>query len=727
MNLLRCALALACLPALDAWAHGDVAPAPTANVLSAAAAAGSCMDGICLALTVTTDPPPACGSTTNLTVAIGTPVNFCYTVTNESGIPLGYHSLGDNVDAQVFWLLEQPLAPGASYQYNRVVSIRDNKNIQATWTAQDAQPGYMRTTTSGGFIDVAAIGTPLHIGNEAIVGVELPFAFGFYGHASTHLCVSSDGFAVFDLSPCPTYSYYASQTLPTAYMLGSAFMPLWEELVVGSGEVYAATLGTAPNRRFVIEWYDRPPYAATDGFTFELILDESSGLVSFEYQDLSTDPVEWGDGALATIGLQASGSLADQFSYFSASVTGGMGIEWTPTSPQSFSANASASVVAGGPVMSIAPTAVRRTIPSSSSTSTPLTIVNAGTAPLSWSLSETPTQARSLPASGENGPIPVFAEDLSGGRFVNFDASDPAALTPVADTDYELTGGDFVDNDPTRLYAIDGSSAAHRNTLVVVDTTTGATTEIGPAVPLGAATWTTLKWDHATRTLFAVAADCTYTNSTLYTIDRGSGTPTRVGPISTGGHNCIMSIAIDSMGRMFGIDLISNEDALVAIDKSNGSAHTIGMLGVPATGDQGMDFDDASGVLYWARYAETEPGQHVSEIRTINTTTGAATLVGPIGTGAPQIDAFSIGAAGDCASADDIPWLSLSPTSGTTAAGGTSEATLTLDASALAAGVYDATVCVIGNDSDTPIERLPVELVVIDANDVIFRNGLDGG
>lgn len=725
MKLLRCALALACLPALDAWGHGTAAPG--AGVPGVAAAAGGCTDGICLALTVSTDPPPACGSTANLTVAIGTPVNFCYTVTNESGIPLGYHSLGDNVDAQVFWLLDQPLAPGASYQYNRVVSIRDDMDVQATWTAQDVQPGYTRTTTSGGFIDVAAIGTPLHIGNEAIVGVELPFAFGFYGNAATHLCVSSDGFAVFDLSPCPTYSYYASQTLPTAYMLGSAFMPLWEELVVGSGEVYAATLGTAPNRRFVIEWYDRPPYAATDGFTFELILDESSGLVSFEYQDLSTDPAEWGNGALATIGLQASGNLADQFSYFSASVTGGMGIEWTPTSPQSFSANASASVVAGGAVMSIAPTAVRRTIPNSSSTSIPLTIGNAGTAPLNWSLSETPPQARSLPASGGNGPIPVFAEDLSGGRFVNFDASDPAAVTPVADTDYELTGGDFVDNDPTRLYAIDGSSAAHRNTLVVVDTTTGATTEIGPSVPLGAATWTTLKWDHATRTLYAVAADCTYTNSTLYTIDRGSGTPTRVGPISTGGHNCIMSIAIDAMGRMFGIDLISNEDALVAIDKSSGSAHTIGMLGVPATGDQGMDFDDASGVLYWARYAETGPDQHVSEIRTINTMTGATTLVGPIGIGAPQIDAFSIGAAGDCAGSDDVPWLALSPTSGTTAAGGTSEVTLTLDASALAAGVYDATICVIGNDSDTPIKRLPVELVVIDANDVIFRNGLDGG
>ena len=135
---------------------------------------------------------------------------------------------------------------------------------------------------------------------------------------------------------------------------------------------------------------------------------------------------------------------------------------------------------------------------------------------------------------------------------------------------------------------------------------------------------------------------------------------------------------------------------------------------------------DASGMLYWARYAEMGPGDYVSEIRTINTITGQATLVAPIGDDAPQINALSVGSAGDCSLPDDVPWLSIAPTSGTTAAGDVSYATLTLDAGGLTTGVYHATVCVIGNDGNTPVQEFPIELVIIDASDVVFRNGFDG-
>jgi hypothetical protein len=717
------AFGLCCLLFLSVFGFSlDASAATAAPRIATAGVSGTCSGGLCLTVTVTTDAPPACGTATHIDVATGTPVNFCYTVTNQSGVALDYHTLDDTDHARIFWLLEQPLAPDASYQYNRVLWVRGDTTVDATWTAQDAQPTYTDVVTGNGFVDIAATGTPLGIANEAIVGVDLPFAFEFYGRSATHLCVSSDGFVLFDLAPCPTYSYHYSELLPSASMPAPALLPLWQELIADTGEVYAGTLGTAPNRRFVIEWFDRRPYGATDGFTFELILDEATGRVSFEYADVNTVPSSFDNGAHATIGIQANDTLATLFSFYTPSITSGSGIEWTPTSPQIFSASASASVGAGGPVMTIAPAALRARILSGTSTSAPLAIGNTGTATLTWSLSETPSRG---PTQAGADPTPVFAEDLSTSRFVSFDASDPTVLVPVADTDYELAGGDFVDNDPTHLYALDGSSAAHRNTLAVVDTTTGAATEIGPAVPLGEAKWTSLKWDHSTQTLYAVAADCAYTNSTLYTIDRSSGAATRIGPISTGSHNCIATIAIDPSGNMFGIDLVS-DDALVGIDKTTGMAHRIGMIGVSADGSQGMDFDDASGLLYWARYAEMAPGDYVSEIRTINTITGAATLVAPIGSDAPQINALSVGSAGDCSHPEDLPWLSVTPTSGTSAAGDVSYATIALDAGALTAGAYHATVCVIGNDSNTPVQEFPIELVVIDADDVVFRNGFDG-
>lgn len=690
------------------------------------AGAGSCTAGVCLALTVGTDPPPACATTMDISVATGTAVNFCYTLTNQSGIELDYHTLGDSLNPQIFWLLDQPVANGASYQYNRVVTIRDDAIVNATWTAQDTQPDYTDTATGSGFVDITGIGTPLGIQDEGIVSATMPFAFDFYGRTSTHVCISSDGYVLFDLMPCPAYLYYSSQPLPTDYLYASAFLPLWEELIVGNGEVYSATLGAAPNRRFVIEWYQRPPYGATDGFTFELILDEGTNRISFEYQDVDTSPPAWSDGALATIGLQADSTHANEYSYFTASVTSGSGIEWMPTPIQTFTANASATIHAGGPVMTLAPAALHANLLTGTSTNTTFTISNGGDVDLNWSLAEAPGLAAHPAQPQGTLPIPAFAEDLSSGQFVTFNANDPTTLTPIASTDYQLTGGDFVVNDPTRLYALDGSGGPHGNTLVTVDTTSGATTEIGPAVPLGTASWSSLKWDQTTQTLYAVAADCTFTNSTLYTIDRGSGAAARVASISTGDRNCVMSIAISPDGQMYGIDLV-NPDSLVAIDKNTGAATRIGQLGVTANENQAMDFDDASGVLYWARRAEVTPGQFVSEIRTINTTTGASTLVGEIGSGAPVIDAFAIGATGDCAAPQDIPWLSLNPTSGTTAPGTGTDVDVTLDASAIPAGTYRATICAYGNDPDAPIEQIPVEIDVIDANDVIFRDGFDGG
>ena len=59
------------------------------------ATAGS---GIALAVTVGTDPSPnACGVDTTLQATQGDPLNFCYTVTNNSGTTLRYHTLEDSL------------------------------------------------------------------------------------------------------------------------------------------------------------------------------------------------------------------------------------------------------------------------------------------------------------------------------------------------------------------------------------------------------------------------------------------------------------------------------------------------------------------------------------------------------------------------------------------------------------------------------------------------------
>jgi len=65
-----------------------------------------------------------------------------------------------------------------------------------------------------------------------------------------------------------------------------------------------------------------------------------------------------------------------------------------------------------------------------------------------------------------------------------------------------------------------------------------------------------------------------------------------------------------------------------------------------------------------------------------------------------------------------VPWLSFTPASGTTAAGGSSNVTVGFDSSGMTAGTYNANLCVTSDDPDpgpgngTDLVVVPVELTV---------------
>ncbi len=84
-------------------------------------------------------------------------------------------------------------------------------------------------------------------------------------------------------------------------------------------------------------------------------------------------------------------------------------------------------------------------------------------------------------------------------------------------------------------------------------------------------------------------------------------------------------------------------------------------------------------------------------------------------------------ASADCATPDVVPWLSLDPTSGTVVVGDPpTQVNVTLDATTLAPGVYNANVCVQSNDTANPLVPVPVEFTVnVSATDRIFTSGFD--
>lgn len=68
---------------------------------------------------------------------------------------------------------------------------------------------------------------------------------------------------------------------------------------------------------------------------------------------------------------------------------------------------------------------------------------------------------------------------------------------------------------------------------------------------------------------------------------------------------------------------------------------------------------------------------------------------------------------GPCDNPADVPWLSLDLTAGTTVPGATTPVTVTLDATGLATGTYEANLCVASNDPVTPLVVVPVSMEVL--------------
>ncbi|MGC8915608.1 MAG: carboxypeptidase regulatory-like domain-containing protein [Thermoanaerobaculum sp.] len=277
--------------------------------------------------------------------------------------------------------------------------------------------------------------------------------------------------------------------------------------------------------------------------------------------------------------------------------------------------------------------------------------------------------------------VEAYAVDLINGNLVHWnDLTVPGTWNVVAPDPNDDFGGDFLLGDFSKLYVLDYTN----NQLATIDTTTGARTVIGSATPVGGQAWTGLTASVG-GTLYATSTDCSA--STLYTVDPNTGAATVVGPITNA--PCAIALAITPAGDMYVVDI--GNDNLVKVDPSTGAGTIIGPLGINAAYAQGMDYDEVNGVLYWAAY---NAGTHSGELRVIDTTTGASTLVGAF-PGAAEVDALAIKNFGG-----GVCWLTLTPDSGTVPANSQVNVDAHFAASASCPPIYGsqrATITVVHN------------------------------
>jgi subtilisin family serine protease len=180
--------------------------------------------------------------------------------------------------------------------------------------------GYMCEPVEAEYVEANTV-LPL-TGDDAVATVDLPFSFPFYGASYSQAHVASNGFLNF-LAPDATFT---NSSIPSAATPNAAIYPFWDDFIVDAdSSVRTESLGTAPDRSFVIEWrnvhfFDEP----TKTVDFEVVLHEN-GRILTKYRSIAEDGREQGNSA--TVGIENhAGDTALQYSFGEASLRDGLAV-----------------------------------------------------------------------------------------------------------------------------------------------------------------------------------------------------------------------------------------------------------------------------------------------------------------------------------------------------------------------------------------------------------------
>lgn len=108
--------------------------------------------------------------------------------------------------------------------------------------------------------------------------IALPFAFSFFGVAKTNVFVGSNGQLAFTSPGAETG--VATTVIPSTAGLEDFIAAFWTDLDPSAGgTIQTLTQGSAPNRRFTIEWDSVPTSNGAGNASFQIVLFETTGRI----------------------------------------------------------------------------------------------------------------------------------------------------------------------------------------------------------------------------------------------------------------------------------------------------------------------------------------------------------------------------------------------------------------------------------------------------------------
>lgn len=681
--------------------------------------------------------PEACAGSDTITVTRGDRVNLCYAVTNTSSDTLRYHWLRDDDRGSLLARDAGGLAPGETRRFNRVFKAVRSGPIAATATSTPYPPDYrIDDGQPAAYVDIHQTGTPLTSG-----AIEsMPFPFEFYGKPLERFCVRDEAtFIAVNENACPQQSVGEIPTESGEYVVNSPFAAVYaERFWPNVGRTYRQVIGTAPNRRLVIQWYQKVPIgippAAIDpsrGLDAAIVLHEGSNQIEFLYRNTQFGAAAGqNDGGNASIGMQKD-LIGIRYAYREPALASVRRIAWTPTRPDVHIDSRVATLDVRAAAVDVDASERWIAVPSHGAASQTLRIDNTGQGRLDWTGANA-----ALPSGGGKDAQAFYTFDLWNsfvgvgyGQLIRFspgqtDYQQPGGATVVANLDGRLIlAAAFIDDDFSTLYGIDADTRELLRWRHVDQPYPAADYEVVGVVPLLLDPITGLREDPATGTVYLTTSDGS--TSALWRIDPETATVDPVGVIA--GAAAVDDIAFDRDGRLYGID--EALDALLEIDPVSAQSRVIGALGIDAANSSALAFDPGTDTLYLITFDRLGTSDR-NQLFTVDRHTGRATARSELQGIEPSLpialwETLAIAQRSSaCTAPPDIPWLTVTPAQGSIAAGASGQdVTLAFDGSALPDGVYRATLCLRSNDPLRP--RIAVPLRFLLGTDALFGNGFD--
>ncbi len=160
----------------------------------------------------------------------------------------------------------------------------------------DCGPGFNDISSTGTLVDFSA--DPDFLVDDREAGITLPFPVAYQGAVVNDITVGMNGGVIL-----------GTLAGEVGYGFGPAGDPALFPYVqdLNTHDVFTQTVGTAPNRQFIIQWENATPYSftpLTDGVTFQVVLNETGPDIYFLYEDLIMGGAANDYGANAEIGVR---------------------------------------------------------------------------------------------------------------------------------------------------------------------------------------------------------------------------------------------------------------------------------------------------------------------------------------------------------------------------------------------------------------------------------------